>query len=486
MLTMLILFSGCKLNSGSEVSPVEIPTILLPTEQEVLSSDHPTQTMTWDRVKNASHYQVQITDDDFSNTIYDEVLNEIEYSTTLHSGFYKWRVRAFNSANAPGDWAYSEFSIDYFIKTFNTIFSNRYNNPVSNANAFGHTEDKGFLLLTYKQPTLENKAYPHLMRLNKTGDTIWENSLKIEGHYFPHSVNETSDHNIIILAEYKINGELRLVLSKLNAQGEMLWSKDFLHLSDRPYYQILIEEDGFLLVTLEPNNEMTDIAVLIKLDSDGDELWRYNPKTEDDKPFDYIVSLQRYADQYVMIGEANNKTYIASLDQSLLEFSTISTPSTANVGGYVSPNGNFYTVYSFTPAPGGGYSDYADVIVSIMNAEGMLLATDNLFYGRSGGFTSKKVEIFESEDRFLYVVAKEVFRATWVNYDGIKSHIRVATFQDALQRGDGGMSFLISSKQDIEDTRDYVQNQIILLNTDFEGNDNGLGRLVSCEGVYRC
>lgn len=105
-----------------------------------------------------------------------------------------------------------------------------------------------------------------LMKLSPNGETVWENTDKIEGMGFLTDIVETPEKNFMSLAA---DGEGPLRLVKFSAEGKKLWEKKHtkrLYLS----YQIYNTSDGFLIDAYTKGKPAiyTD-ALLIRTDKEG-------------------------------------------------------------------------------------------------------------------------------------------------------------------------------------------------------------------------
>ena len=108
MIVILFLMQSCGVILEENIEGDTI-TILAPADNASISSN--TVTFWWESLDDADRYRVQVVQPDFENTITlltDTTTTSNQFSITLNSGTYAWRVRGENSA----------YTTDYFERSF--------------------------------------------------------------------------------------------------------------------------------------------------------------------------------------------------------------------------------------------------------------------------------------------------------------------------------------------------------------------------------
>lgn len=147
------------------------------------------------------------------------------------------------------------------------------------------TSDGGYVAVGVALSDISYERCAYVVKLNNKGEVLWERELVYQDKYDyePNEalyVMEASDGSIIVGGEIKDGsyGRPRYVpyVSRLTSEGEILWQKAYLNM---PFYlqsadDIQETSSGDFIITGGTYRNDTEVpAYLLKINSNGDELW---------------------------------------------------------------------------------------------------------------------------------------------------------------------------------------------------------------------
>lgn len=146
------------------------------------------------------------------------------------------------------------------------------------------TYDKGYLLATYLYQ--DNTYKPKLFKTDVNGYYLWDRLLDTTDFFGISAITESQYGEIYICGSTHNNVNTMPWVSKLNACGEIEWCKIFEW--DETSYAIDIETDhnnDIIVLTSYYGNSPGERINLIKLDTDGELIWKKNYATIEDHPW---------------------------------------------------------------------------------------------------------------------------------------------------------------------------------------------------------
>ncbi len=222
---------------------------------------------------------------------------------------------------------------------------------------------------------------------------VWENTY---GKGVGNWIRQTTDGGYILTGSTPMNGDNRIVLIKLDAEGNSLWAKTFGNTGDNYGYAVEQTTDGGFIIVGETDTSyiVSKPAVyLVKTDQNGDTLWT---RTYGESTRSAGYSVQQTTDSgYIITGKI-----LAQLDELYL----IKTDSNGDTMWTKTYGGNYSSAgYSVQQTTDGGYiitghTDYwpgisSNVYLIRTDAQGDTLWTR--IYNRSdndAGFGMQQVE----------------------------------------------------------------------------------------------
>ncbi len=110
---------------------------------------------------------------------------------------------------------------------------------------------------------------------SQIADLSWEQSLKLRGIDYYCDVVEDAGEGFTVLGARKIQGRsLDIWLVKYNTEGDTLWTRTMgTETADIPKRIALLSDKNYLIAASTQVNEL-ECALLLKVDPDGNELWR--------------------------------------------------------------------------------------------------------------------------------------------------------------------------------------------------------------------
>jgi len=200
-----------------------------------------------------------------------------------------------------------------------------------------------------------------VVKLDSNGTEIWNRTYREAEETAANDIIQTSDGYVVagVTEDTSTSGVRDAWVAKLDANGTELWSKTYGYSEKfEDIWSIAQTPDGYVLAgySIEPSGNATEDAYVVKLDSNGTEIWnRTYHGAEDTVGTDVARDIVQVQDGYVFAGYTNS----------------------TGAGGYdawvvhLAPNGSVVWSQTF----GGSYSDGARGI--IQTADGLAF-TGNL------------------------------------------------------------------------------------------------------------
>lgn len=171
------------------------------------------------------------------------------------------------------------------------------------------TQDHGYVGVGSSESTGGGNGYQvYVIRTDVDGSEVWSNLYDDGFTSFGYSITETPDQGYLVVGELRPTqlGDLNVLLLKISADGQKLWSKQFGGAGDDKGFRIIptTASGGYLIVgtTSSFGNGEKD-AYLIKVDAQGDEVWSQTYGTAGDEDGYSVVEL---TDGYLLVGTADN------------------------------------------------------------------------------------------------------------------------------------------------------------------------------------
>ncbi|MBK8562734.1 MAG: hypothetical protein IPN76_05165 [Saprospiraceae bacterium] len=171
------------------------------------------------------------------------------------------------------------------------------------------TQDHGYVGVGSSESTGGGNGYQvYVIRTDVDGSEVWSNRYDDGFTSFGYSITETPDHGYLVVGELRPTqlADLNVLLLKISADGQKLWSKQFGGAGDDKGFRIIptTASGGYLIVgtTSSFGNGEKD-AYLVKIDAQGDEVWSKTYGTAGDEDGYSVVEV---ADGYFLAGTADN------------------------------------------------------------------------------------------------------------------------------------------------------------------------------------
>lgn len=186
--------------------------------------------------------------------------------------------------------------------------------------AITKTLDGKFIIVgntNYEEETIVEDAY--VIKVDTSGDLIWEKRFGGKGCEQVFSVQQTSDSGCIICGgTTSFSEDFNIYVLRLDKDGEIIWEKSFGSEDEEIGRAILsIDNDNFILLAYRGPEESRDIY-LLGIDKDGNILWE---KIIDINDSVSPLSMDKTSDGgYVISGYngilgENNRLYVAKIDR---------------------------------------------------------------------------------------------------------------------------------------------------------------------------
>ena len=158
------------------------------------------------------------------------------------------------------------------------IWSNNFDEGfIEHAYGMDATQDGGFIIVGDIRQTALDSFKVYLLKISPHGDLLWSNSFG-SGFEQGFDVQATADGGYILVGRKLIlpNGDLNIYVIKADANGDLVWEKNFGGSGDDEGWSVEELSDGYLIGgnAINPNTSSSDIYAL-KLDFDGNQVWDY-------------------------------------------------------------------------------------------------------------------------------------------------------------------------------------------------------------------
>ncbi|MCM2466369.1 MSCRAMM family adhesin SdrC [Methanoculleus oceani] len=152
----------------------------------------------------------------------------------------------------------------------------------ASANAVTGTDDGGYLFVGSIVPWGGNEAAAWAVRLNESGMEVWNRTFGGAGNETANAVTRLPGGDFVLAGSTESSGAgmADVWVVRLNESGDEVWNRTFGSPDDDAGRAVINTSDGNLLVagtfTERPDNATVDTdALLIKLTPDGDILWNW-------------------------------------------------------------------------------------------------------------------------------------------------------------------------------------------------------------------
>ena len=149
----------------------------------------------------------------------------------------------------------------------------------SEAHSVQQTTDGGYIMVG-NTPGVISMYSIYLVKTNSNGDTLWTKIFAGENkpNYSDdaYSVRQTFDGGYAIAGEFNNDSTDVGYLLKTNANGDSIWSKQFIGFVGGAFYSMQeLPDSGFILTgfTAPYNGNFKDDGFLVRTDKNGDSLW---------------------------------------------------------------------------------------------------------------------------------------------------------------------------------------------------------------------
>src|SRR3989344_2271411 len=146
------------------------------------------------------------------------------------------------------------------------------------ANSVQQTKDEGYVVAGYTKSFKDGNGDIYLIRIDSSGNKVWENSFGNIGYDDAYSVQQTSDDGFLVAGATGIFGTKvwDVYLAKANSIGEKQWSKIFGGKGDDQAHSIEQTRDGGYIVAGDTDSFRAGgyDMYLIRIDYNGNKLWR--------------------------------------------------------------------------------------------------------------------------------------------------------------------------------------------------------------------
>jgi len=164
------------------------------------------------------------------------------------------------------------------------IWNRTYGGPDVNAsaNAVTGTDDGGYLFAGSIAPRGENESAAWVVRLNETGEEVWNRTFGEAGNNQADAVTRLPGGDFVVAGSTGSSGAgmADVWVIRLDESGTEVWNRTFGSPDDDAGRAVITTSDGNLLVagtfTERPDNTTVDTDVLlIKLTPDGEVVWNW-------------------------------------------------------------------------------------------------------------------------------------------------------------------------------------------------------------------
>jgi hypothetical protein len=170
------------------------------------------------------------------------------------------------------------------------------------------TADDGYIIAGFSASSNYNHSYVLLIKTDSSGNLQWQKELSVSGRDFGYSVQQTRDGGYIVGGDSLIDFEnfsiSKALLIKTDDMGNISWNKTYsvLDISAAAAVQ-QTEDDGYILTGGAATFTINISGVLLlKTDSEGNELWNQTLIASDDRESVGLDILQTDDHGYIIVG----------------------------------------------------------------------------------------------------------------------------------------------------------------------------------------
>ena len=172
------------------------------------------------------------------------------------------------------------------------------------------TNDNGYIIVGSSDYFSIKNDDVWLIKTNETGSIQWNITFGSNNEDFGRSVEQTPDGSFIVTGYTTVaNGNLDLILAKINNTGQLQWNRDYGGLEDDYGMKVIQTSDGGYLIsgTTESYGANLRDIWLLKTNSTGHEMWN---RTYGGSNHDYAYDIvQTASGEYVCVGTTKSPSY---------------------------------------------------------------------------------------------------------------------------------------------------------------------------------
>lgn len=181
----------------------------------------------------------------------------------------------------------------------------------TNGDSVAETEDGGFVVTGYTlSASGEDSAY--VLKTDARGQQVWFNWYRFGSNQHYNDIIAAPDGGSIAVGTLDTiigdNGNDGALVTRLNAEGEELWTKKFVQPnSGRNAYSITASGDGAYVIASSGEKDGHDITYLTKVNAAGEVMWEksYDPSADRD----LFTTVARTGQGYALIGNVQKGSY---------------------------------------------------------------------------------------------------------------------------------------------------------------------------------
>ena len=213
------------------------------------------------------------------------------------------------------------------------------------------TSGNNILLLLSSFNSYSDPPSYSLMKLDSLLKTVWVKA--IPGNNIRlNSLKKATNNEYILSGNYTSGNTDQFAITRINANGDLIWTKYINNLSGKNVHTILTS-DGFLLTIGDTTISLNQFPVVVKCSINGDEIWRRSFNTgiglSVRSPDNIIETSNGYLFAAAKTNSSNSKIILTSLDLNgnIIQQTETDAPNTATIfrTGVVK-NGSGYMVYA--------------------------------------------------------------------------------------------------------------------------------------------
>ncbi|MDD4248563.1 MAG: PKD domain-containing protein, partial [Methanosarcina sp.] len=244
------------------------------------------------------------------------------------------------------------------------------------AESIQQTSDGGYIVAGYSRSTDGDVTGNHggydywVVKLDTTGNIVWQKSLGGSDHDYAYSIQQTSDGGYIVAGDSRSNdgdvtgnhGGYDSWVVKLDTTGNIVWQKCLGGSISDNAYSIQQTSDGGYIVAGYSGSTDGDVTGnhgefdywVVKLDTTGNIVWQKSLGGSDDE---YAESIQQTSDGgYIVAGESNSNDGDVTGNHGESDYWVVKLDTTGNIVWQKSLGGSDWDdAYSIQQTSDGGY-----------------------------------------------------------------------------------------------------------------------------------